>query len=149
MIPKKILLVEDNIDDIDLTLRAFHKSKLANEIVVISDGAEALDYLFGRGKYSAKTQEPLPVLILLDINLPKMNGFEILDQMRSNPKTKYIPVVILSSSNEEHDIAKSYESGANSYVKKPVNFKEFMEAVNKLGQYWLLVNESVEIPKGE
>ncbi len=149
MIPKKILLVEDNVDDIDLTLRAFHKSKLANEIVVISDGAEALDYVFSRGKYSAKTPEPLPGLILLDINLPKMNGFEILDQMRSNPKTKYIPVVILSSSNEENDIAKSYESGANSYVKKPVNFKEFMEAVNKLGQYWLLVNESVEIPKGE
>jgi len=149
MIPKKILLVEDNIDDIDLTLRAFHKSKLANEIVVISDGAEALDYVFCRGKYSSKTPEPLPALILLDINLPKMNGFEILDQIRLNQKTKYIPVVILSSSNEEHDIAKSYESGANSYVKKPVNFKEFMDAVNKLGQYWLLVNEPVEIPKGE
>jgi two-component system, response regulator len=138
---KIILLVEDNPDDVELTIRAFNKNNIFNKIIVAKDGAEALDYLFGRGVYKERELKDLPILIMLDLNLPKVNGLEVLKAIRQNELTKLLPVVILTSSNQEEDVAASYKLGANSYIRKPVNFKDFIEAVKSLGLYWLLWNE--------
>ena len=135
----RILLVEDNPDDVELTLRAFEKHNLANEIIVARDGEEAVDILFQSVKEGAKQQAP--DLILLDLKLPKMDGLEVLRQVKENPRTKVIPVVILTSSKEENDLNESYRLGANSYIRKPVNFKKFTEVVIQLGLYWMVINE--------
>jgi two-component system response regulator len=138
---KTILLVEDNIDDIDLTLNALKKNKISNEVTVVNDGAEALDYLLGTGKFSGRDLSYMPTLVLLDLKLPKVSGLEVLKSIRENELTKLIPVVILTSSKEEQDILNGYSLGVNSYVRKPVDFKQFSEAVSNLGLYWLLLNE--------
>ncbi|MEP9411578.1 MAG: response regulator [Candidatus Brocadia sp.] len=137
-----ILLVEDNPDDVELTLRAFKKYNIINEVVVVSDGAEALDYLFGKGKYANRDTSKLPVVILLDLKLPKMDGLEVLQRLRSDERTKFLPVVILTSSSEESDLINGYRFGANSYIQKPVDFTQFSEALGQLGIYWLLLNKS-------
>ena len=137
-----ILLVEDNPDDEALTLRAFHKNNISNPVVVVRDGAAALDYLFGRGEYQGRDLEDQPQVILLDLKLPKVDGLEVLRQIRANARTRLLPVVILTSSREEQDIVEGYSLGANSYVRKPVNFDEFVEAARQLGLYWLLLNEA-------
>lgn len=142
-----ILLVEDNSDDIELTLRALKNQNIVNDIVVVRDGAEALDCLFRRGKFSESKPDKQFAVVLLDLKLPKIDGIEVLRQIRENKETKYLPVVILTSSREEQDIANGYKLGANSYVRKPVDFVHFSEAVRNLGMYWLLLNEPV--PKGE
>jgi len=139
---KTILLVEDNLDDVDLTLRALIKSNIKNEIVVAYDGAEALDFLFGTGKYSGRDLTSMPTIILLDLKLPKIDGLEVLRRIRGNERTKFLPVVILTSSKEEQDIVAGYSLGVNSYVRKPVDFNQFAEAVSHLGLYWLLLNEA-------
>jgi two-component system, response regulator len=139
---KTILLVEDNPDDVTLTLRAFEKNNILNEVVVAKDGEEALDYLFGTGSYAGREVKDLPVVILLDLKLPKVDGLEVLKQIRLNQYTRLLPVVILTSSNHEKDLISSYELGANSYVRKPVSFDQFIKAVKHLGLYWLLWNES-------
>jgi CheY-like chemotaxis protein len=141
MTGRKILLVEDNPDDVELTKRAFLKNRLQNELVIVNDGLSALEYLNRTGNYANLQESNLPAVVLLDLKLPKMDGIEVLNAIRSNEKTKLLPVVVLTSSNEEMDIIKSYTSGANSYVRKPVIFEEFIEAVSKLGMYWLLLNE--------
>lgn len=138
---KIILLVEDNPDDEALTLRAFNKNNIANEIIVARDGAEALDYLFAQGSYQGRDEDGLPQLILLDLKLPKIDGLEVLRQLRGHPVTSYLPVVILTSSREEQDLINGYRLGANSYIRKPVDFVQFVEAVRQLGLYWLLINE--------
>jgi two-component system response regulator len=137
-----ILLVEDNQDDVDLTLRALDKQNIANDIEVVRDGAEALDFIFARGSYSNRNPKQLPQLVLLDINLPRVSGLEVLKRLRENQGTRMVPVVMLTTSNEERDVVESYTSGANSYVQKPIDFKEFSEAVRQLGIYWLMVNEA-------
>lgn len=139
---KVILLVEDNIDDEMLTLRALSKNKLANKIDVVRDGAEALDYIFCRGEYSQRDCSIKPQLILLDINLPKIDGMDVLKAIREDDRSKYIPVVMLTTSTQENDMVKSYECGANSYIGKPVDFNEFMEAVTQVGIYWLAINST-------
>lgn len=136
-----ILLVEDSPDDEALTLRAFRKNNIRNEIMVVHDGAEALDYLFGTGTYAGRDLNNRPEVILLDIKLPKIDGLEVLRRLRADERTRLIPVVILTSSREEQDLVKGYTLGANSYVRKPVDFTEFMEAVRQLGLYWLVLNE--------
>jgi two-component system response regulator len=138
---KIVLLVEDNPDDVELTLRAFKKHKLFNEIVVASDGVEALAYLLGDGSDSGQEQADLPQLILLDINLPRIDGLEVLRRIRADDRTQLLPVVILTSSKEEQDLLKGYKLGANSYIRKPVNFDRFIGAVQQLGLYWLVLNE--------
>jgi len=138
---KILLLVEDNPDDEMLTIRALQKHNLANEIVVARDGQEALDYLFGEGEYEARDEEELPQVILLDLKLPKVDGLQVLERIRANPRTRAVPVVVLTSSNEERDIIRSYDLGANSYVRKPVDFEQFVEAARQLGLYWLVLNE--------
>jgi two-component system response regulator len=135
---KNILLVEDNSDDVELTLRAFRKNNIANMVEVARDGAKALEYLFG-----TDDERPLPALVLLDLNLPKLDGHEVLRRIRADERTRCLPVVILTSSREEADILAAYEYGANSYIRKPVDFASFVEAVKKLGLYWLLLNEPV------
>lgn len=137
-----ILLIEDNQDDVDLTLRALARHNIANDIEVVRDGAEALDFLFARGEYAHRNPRSLPQLILLDINLPKVSGLEVLRQLRENQLTRMVPVVMLTTSSEERDVVESYTSGANSYVQKPIEFEEFNEAVRQLGVYWLMVNEA-------
>ena len=137
-----ILLVEDNQDDIDLTLRALRQHKLISEVVVVKDGAEALDYLFARGSYEDRNPAAVPQLVLLDINLPKLSGLDVLKQLREDARTKLLPVVMLTTSREERDVAESYANGANSYVQKPVDFAAFTEAVRQLGVYWLMLNET-------
>lgn len=139
---KAILLVEDNPDDEALTLRALKKNNISNEVVVARDGAEALDYLFGTGAFQGRDPRFLPQVTLLDLKLPKVDGLEVLRRVRSDPRTKLLPVVILTSSNEEQDRARGYGLGANSYVRKPVDFAQFTEAVRQLGLYWLLLNEA-------
>jgi two-component system, response regulator len=138
---KPILLVEDNPSDEELTLRALQKSNILNPVTVARDGVEALDYLLGRGKHAA-APPPLPSVVLLDLKLPKINGLEVLRALRSEQRTRLLPVVVLSSSNEERDLLASYELGANSYVRKPVDFGQFLDAARQLGQYWLSVNQS-------
>jgi two-component system response regulator len=140
---KVILLVEDNPDDQALLLRAMKKNRLANEIVVANDGAEALDYFFGRGAFEGRDLSIQPELVLLDLKLPKVSGHEVLQAMRDDPRTKYVPVVVLTSSVEDADMLKSYDLGANSFVQKPIDFEEFVEAAAKLGLYWLILNRPV------
>lgn len=137
-----ILLVEDNPDDEELTLLALKESNILNQIIVAHDGAEALDYLFGAGKYAERDVSRHPQLILLDLKLPKLSGLEVLERLRADPTTSLAPVVILTSSSEEEDIVTSYRLGANSYVRKPVEFHQFADAVKQLGLYWLLLNEA-------
>lgn len=138
---RPILLVEDNRDDEELALRAFRNSGVKNEVIVVRDGVEALDYLFVTGRHANRTPAGNPAVVLLDLKLPKLNGLEVLKEIRANKKTRRLPVVILTSSKEDRDLIESYERGANSYVRKPVDFNEFAEAVTKLGVYWLLLNE--------
>ena len=138
---KVILLVEDNPDDEALTVRALRKNNIRNEVVVARDGAQALDFLFGRGEHAAAGPRMLPQVILLDLKLPKVDGLEVLRQLRANEATKLVPVVILTSSNEEQDRVSGYGLGANSYVRKPVDFEQFVEAARQLGLYWLVLNE--------
>jgi two-component system response regulator len=137
----EILLVEDNPDDVELTLRAFRKSKIANEVVVARDGVEALDYLFATGAHAGRDNSSLPQLVLLDLKLPRLDGLQVLERIRGNPKTKLLPVVILTSSTEPPDLLTGYTLGANSYIRKPVDFQEFLVAVRRLGLYWLLLNQ--------
>ena len=136
-----ILLIEDNPDDRDLTLRALQRHMVANDIVTVPDGVEALDYLFGEGAYAGRDLSDSPRLILLDLKLPKLSGLEVLSRIRADPRTRSLPVVVLTSSSEDQDIAEAYQRGANSYVRKPVVFGDFAEAVRQLGLYWLLLNE--------
>lgn len=138
---KAILLVEDNPDDQLLTLRALKKNNFSNETVIARDGVEALDYLFGTGEFTGRDLNIMPVLVLLDLKLPKIGGIEVLRRIRSDERTRSLPVVILTSSSEEIDIIESYHLGANSYVRKPVDFNQFSESVKQLGLYWLLLNE--------
>jgi CheY-like chemotaxis protein len=138
---KIIFLVEDNPDDEALTLRALKKNNISNQVIVARDGAEALDYLFGTGQYSGRDANLTPQVVLLDLKLPKVDGLEVLRRLRANECTKFLPVVILTSSNEEQDRINGYSLGANSYVRKPVDFNQFMEAVRQLGLYWLILNE--------
>lgn len=139
---KSILLAEDNPDDVQLTLRALKKSKIMNEVVVAQDGVEALDYLFGTGKYAGRDTKILPQVVLLDLKMPKMDGLEVLQRIRKNGQTKLLPVVVLTTSSEDRDRVESYELGANSYIRKPVDFNQFAEAINQLGLYWLVLNEA-------
>jgi two-component system, response regulator len=141
MASNPILLVEDNPDDEALTLRAFRKNNVTNEVVVARDGVEALDYLFGTGIYANRDVSVSPQVVILDLKLPKIDGLEVLRRLRAAPQTKLLPVVILTSSNEERDRLEGYGLGANSYVRKPVDFAEFLDAVRQLGLYWLLLNE--------
>lgn len=142
MTQKKILLVEDNADDEALTIRALNKSKVANKIDVVRDGAEALDYLFCTGAYVDRDPFDLPQVILLDLKLPKVDGLEVLRRIRAEPPTRMLPVVILTSSKEDQDRISAYTSGANSYVRKPVDFNQFVDAIGNLGLYWLVLNEA-------
>lgn len=137
---KIILLIEDNPDDEALTLRALKKNNILNDVVVVRDGAEALDFLFGTGAHAGRDVTQQPHLILLDLKLPKIDGLEVLRRLRSDARTRLQPVVILTTSSEEHDIVASYQLGANSYIRKPVDFEQFIEAVRQLGLYWLVLN---------
>jgi len=138
---KIILLVEDNPDDVELTVRALKKGNILNEIVVVRDGVEALDYLFGTGAYAGRDLSIMPTVVMLDLKLPKIDGLEVLRYMRADERTKFIPVVILTSSREEQDLLNGYRLGANSYIRKPVDFAQFIEAVHQLKLYWLILNE--------
>jgi two-component system, response regulator len=138
---KSILLIEDNTDDIELTLRAFKKNNLKNEIIVLKDGEQALEYINGTGKFSNRDTDKQPAIILLDLKLPKIDGIEVLKNIKANPKMKIVPVIILTSSLEEKDIMNGYSFGANSYIRKPVDFNQFIETVQHMGLYWLLLNE--------
>ena len=137
----EILLVEDNPNDVELTLRALKKHNLTNKVHVVKDGAEALEYIFANGAYAHRKVEHHPKVILLDLKLPKVDGLEVLRQLKSDERTKIIPVVILTSSKEEKDIVESYRLGANSYITKPVDFDKFVNSVSELGLYWLLLNQ--------
>ncbi len=142
MSEKIILLVEDNPDDMALTLRALKKNNIANRVVVTRDGEEALEYLTASGRYAGRSPSDLPEVILLDLKLPKVSGLEVLRAIRDNPQTRLLPVVVLTSSSEEQDVLASYGLGANSYIRKPVDFDQFMESVRTLGLYWLVLNQS-------
>jgi two-component system, response regulator len=142
---KLILLIEDNPDDQALTLRALQKNHIKNEVVVVSDGAEALDFLYGRGGFAGRDLSEMPEITLLDLNLPKISGLEVLRQMRADDRTRLLPVVILTTSDEEQDRLRSYDVGANSYVRKPVEFEQFMEVVRELGLYWLVLNRRAPV----
>ena len=139
---KVILLVEDNADDEALTLRALKKNNIKNDVVVAHDGVEALDYLFGTGAFAGREPHSMPQLVLLDLKLPRVDGLEVLRRLRADPRTHLLPVVILTSSKEERDLVNSYSLGASSYVRKPVDFGEFTEAIRQLGLYWLILNEA-------
>lgn len=141
MINKKILLVEDNPDDVALTMRALKKNNIANEVIVAKDGVEALDYLFGTGAYESRDVGKTPAVVLLDLKLPMIDGLQVLERIRKDERTKLTPVVILTSSKEEQDLIRGYRLGANSYIRKPVDFIQFSEAVRQLGLYWLILNE--------
>ncbi|MEE8470042.1 MAG: response regulator [Dehalococcoidia bacterium] len=140
-----ILLVEDNPDDEELTLRAFKIKKVTNKVVVVRDGAEALDYLFATGAWAGRDGSVMPAMTILDIKLPKMDGFEVLRRIRADERTKLLPVVILTSSKEAEDIVNGYNLGANSYIRKPVDFSQFTEAIHSLAQFWLVLNEPVPV----
>lgn len=142
---KVILLVEDNPRDEALTLRALKRSNIANEVIVVRDGVEALDYLFGTGKYEGRDTTITPQLVLLDLKLPKINGLQVLERIRGDERTRHLAVVIFTSSSEEEDVVKSYDLGANSYVRKPVDFDRFADATKQLGLYWLILNERAPI----
>jgi two-component system response regulator len=144
MIKKNILLVEDNPDDETLTLRALKKNHVINEIFILRDGEEALDYLFCRGSYAGRDFRHQPEVILLDLKLPKISGIEVLKSIRKTENTKYLPVVILTSSDEEKDLVESYKFGANSYIKKPVDFEKFQKAIYDLSLYWLVLNKTIK-----
>ena len=146
MAQKMILLVEDNPDDEALTLRAFAKNKITNEIVVVRDGAEALDWLFAEGDYTDRDASEQPEVCLLDLKLPKIDGLEVLRRIKTDPRTRRVPVVVLTSSREQQDLVESYHLGVNSYIRKPVDFSQFIEAVRQLGLYWLVLNESPPEP---
>ena len=146
---KVILLVEDSVDDAELTLRVLRKHNLANKVVVARDGVEALDWLFGTGAYEGRDPSDLPAVVLLDLKLPKVDGFQVLKRIRSDERTKLLPVVILTSSKEEEDLFNGYELGANSYVQKPVDFSQFSDAVERLGLCWLLLHEPTPKAGGE
>jgi two-component system response regulator len=144
LIKRNILLVEDNPDDVALTLRALNKNNIANEVIIAKDGIEALDYLFGEGTYAGRDANRVPAVILLDLKLPRIDGLEVLERLRKDERTKFAPVVVLTSSKEEQDLVRSYKLGANSYIRKPVDFLQFSEAVRQLGLYWLVLNEPVQ-----
>jgi len=148
MTDKMILLVEDNRDDEALTLRALRKNRITNEVVVVRDGAEALEYVFGTGRYEGRDTTAMPDLILLDLKLPKVDGLEVLRRLRADQGTRSLPVVILTSSTEEQDVLKGYGLGANSYIRKPVDFDEFTEAARQLGVYWLVLNQGPPKQRG-
>ncbi len=139
---KMIMLLEDNADDEALTLRALRKNNIQNEVVVAHDGVEALDYLFGTGPHAGRDTRIKPLVVLLDLKLPKIDGLEVLRRLRADERTKFIPVVVLTSSKEEQDLINSYSFGCNSYIRKPVDFVQFVEAVRQLGLYWLVLNEA-------
>ena len=141
MMDRVILLVEDNENDEVLTLRALKKSNIVNRVMVVRDGAEALDYLFWRGAHASRPADEMPQVILLDLKLPKIDGLEVLRALRADDRTKLLPVVVLTSSVEEQDVIRSYGLGANSYVRKPVDFNQFVDAVRQLGLYWLVINQ--------
>lgn len=145
---RMILLVEDNPDDEALTLRAFEKNNITNDVVVVRDGAEALDWLFARGAFADRDPKQQPEVILLDLKLPKVDGLEVLRQIRGDERTRLLPVIILTTSEEESDRLAGYSLGANSYIRKPVDFSQFTEAVRQLGLYWLVLNESPPRPAG-
>ncbi len=142
---KIILLAEDNPDDVLLTQRAFKKSNILNELVVVKDGEETLNYLFAEGKYKNRDKNIMPELVLLDLKMPKLDGLQVLERIRKNPRTKLLPVVILTTSKEESDVVKSYCLGANSYISKPVDFDQFIDAVKQLGLYWLVLNQTAKL----
>ncbi len=141
---RPILLVEDNPDDEALTLRAFNKNRIGNSVVVARDGVEALDYLFGNGHHTGRDLSIMPAVVLLDLKLPRIDGLEVLRRIRANERTSLLPVVILTTSKEQQDIYEGYNLGANSYIRKPVDFEKFIQAVGQLGLYWLALNEPVE-----
>ena len=141
MVTRTILLVEDNKDDEELTLRALARNNISNHVVVVRDGQEALDWLEGAGSHAGRSPADAPALILLDLKLPKVDGLEVLQRLRANPGTQFVPVVILTSSREDRDRIEGYKGGANSYVQKPVDFNQFVDAVRQLGIYWLMLNE--------
>lgn len=143
-----ILLVEDNPDDVDLTIRALKRNNIMNEVVIAHDGVEALDYLFATGTHTGRDTSVMPQMVLLDLKLPKIDGLEVLRRVRSDERTKLLPVVILTSSKEQQDLVESYSLGANSYVRKPVDFTQFVEAVRQLGLYWLVLNEAPPPARG-
>jgi two-component system response regulator len=148
MTQRSILLVEDNPDDVELTMRALKKNNIKNEIIVATNGADALDFLFGAGKYEGRDPNDMPALILLDLKLPKIEGLEVLRKIRADERTRLFPVVILTSSKEEQDLVRGYSLGTNGYVRKPIDFDQFSKAVGFLGLYWLLINESPPIKGG-
>ena len=141
----EILLVEDNEDDIELTMRAFRLANLSNKIHVTRNGAEALEFMFCEGKYAHRSPENLPKIILLDYKLPKVDGPEVLRRLKSDPRTKVIPVVMLTSSKEQKDVIDSYQLGVNAYIVKPVNFEQFADAIQKIGWFWLLLNQAPKV----
>ncbi|GAB3100969.1 response regulator [Lysobacter terrae] len=141
MANKNILLVEDNPDDVELTRLAFEEANVANDMVVVRDGAEALDYLFARGRYADRDARELPSIVLLDLNLPKLDGREVLQAIRAEPATRELPVVVLTTSVEPFDVEASYALGVNSYIQKPVDFEQFVGAVRQVGLYWLVLNQ--------
>jgi CheY-like chemotaxis protein len=147
MADRYILLVEDNADDEALSVRALKKNGVQNEVVVAHDGVEAIEFLFGTGKHAGRDVRALPAVVLLDLKLPRLDGHEVLRQIRSDPRTKTLPVVVLTSSIEEADLCKSYGMGANSYLRKPVDFDQFMEAVRQIGIYWLVLNQAPPVTK--
>jgi CheY-like chemotaxis protein len=140
-INKTILLVEDNPDDEELTTRALRKARIANDLIVVRDGSEALDFLFGTGVHAGRDVSQMPTLVLLDLKLPKLSGIDVLNRMRADPRTRLIPVVVFTSSSEDEDMMRSYESGANSYVRKPVGMSAFTNAVEQLGMFWMVTNQ--------
>lgn len=140
MSEKVILLVEDSTDDVDLTIFALKKNKVLNDLVVMPDGVEALDYLFGTGAHAGRDMRVMPLIILMDIKLPKIDGLEVLRQLREDERTKHLPVVLLTSSKEEQDVLRGYQLGANSYIRKPVDFDQFVEVLRQLLEYWLVLN---------
>ena len=143
---RPILLVEDNPDDVALTLRAFRRQRIVNEVVVARDGVEAIDYLFAQGPHAGRNPRDLPAVVLLDLKLPRLDGRDVLKQLRANPLTRLLRIVVLTSSKEDQDVLQSYDLGANSYIRKPVDFEKFVEAVGQLGLYWLLLNEAAPVP---